>query len=165
MFIMQTATAALTGLTFTGAAIPAQPADAMIVFICIFVSCFAFSWGPLGWLVSRLQNCPLPPHVTPSCLVFKPVPHFVDILSAKRKDLPLNNNSLVTRCPLRSTLWRHAPPGRLSQCSPTSWPASSSASSSTACSARCRCGQVSYFVVIKACSMQACQLLRLSCAM
>ncbi|BDA43293.1 H(+)/hexose cotransporter 2 [Coccomyxa sp. Obi] len=51
MFIMQTATAALTGLTFTGAAIPQQPADAMIVFICIFVACFAFSWGPLGWLV------------------------------------------------------------------------------------------------------------------
>ncbi|KAK9915451.1 hypothetical protein WJX75_009367 [Coccomyxa subellipsoidea] len=51
MFIMQTATAALTGLTFTGGTIPQEPADAMIVFICIFVSCFAFSWGPLGWLV------------------------------------------------------------------------------------------------------------------
>ena len=51
MFIMQTATAALTGLTFTGGTIPQEPANAMIVFICIFVSCFAFSWGPLGWLV------------------------------------------------------------------------------------------------------------------
>lgn len=56
MFVMQTATAALTGLTFTGAAIPKEPADAMIVFICIFVSCFAFSWGPLGWLVSPLPS-------------------------------------------------------------------------------------------------------------
>lgn len=62
MFVMQTATAALTGLTFTGASIPAEPADAMIVFICIFVSCFAFSWGPLGWLV-----CPCSPR-TPTCV-------------------------------------------------------------------------------------------------
>lgn len=54
MFVMQSATAALTGLTFTGAAIPQQPADAMIVFICIFVACFAFSWGPLGWLVCTI---------------------------------------------------------------------------------------------------------------
>lgn len=68
MFIMQTATAALTGLTFTGAAIPQEPADAMIVFICIFVSCFAFSWGPLGWLVSPLQFGPFPPHVTSTCM-------------------------------------------------------------------------------------------------
>jgi membrane protein insertase Oxa1/YidC/SpoIIIJ len=57
MFVMQSATAALTGLTFSGTTIPQQSADTMIVFICIFVACFAFSWGPLGWLVRPYPHC------------------------------------------------------------------------------------------------------------
>jgi len=54
MFVMQCCTAALTGTTFTGGAIPVVSGDILIVFICLFVSAFAFSWGPLGWLVSAL---------------------------------------------------------------------------------------------------------------
>ena len=51
MAAMQIATGILTAVTFTGVKIPATAGIIMIVFICIFVSQFAASWGPLGWLV------------------------------------------------------------------------------------------------------------------
>ena len=52
MAIMQAATCALTKVTFTGDNIPHTAGNVMIGFICVFVACFAASWGPLGWLVS-----------------------------------------------------------------------------------------------------------------
>ena len=51
MAAMQIATGILTAVTFTGVKIPTTAGIIMIVFICIFVSQFAASWGPLGWLV------------------------------------------------------------------------------------------------------------------
>ena len=51
MSAMQIATGILTAVTFTGVKIPTTAGIIMIVFICIFVSQFAASWGPLGWLV------------------------------------------------------------------------------------------------------------------
>ena len=48
----QVATGALTKVTFTGASIPETAGTVMIFFICVFVACFAASWGPLGWLVN-----------------------------------------------------------------------------------------------------------------
>jgi hypothetical protein len=48
MFVMQTATAALTALTFTGTALPAKAADLLLVFVCIFTSCFAFRYAALA---------------------------------------------------------------------------------------------------------------------
>lgn len=51
---MQVATGALTKVTFTGDTIPATAGTVMIFFICVFVACFAASWGPLGWLVRPL---------------------------------------------------------------------------------------------------------------
>ena len=35
----------------TKAALPPAVAILVIVFICIFIASFAWSWGPLGWLV------------------------------------------------------------------------------------------------------------------
>lgn len=52
MAAMQIATGILTAVTFTGTKIPVTAGDVMIAFICVFVACFAASWGPLGWLVS-----------------------------------------------------------------------------------------------------------------
>jgi len=52
MAAMQIATGILTAVTFTGTKIPVTAGDIMIAFICVFVACFAASWGPLGWLVS-----------------------------------------------------------------------------------------------------------------
>ena len=52
MLCAQAATCALTKATFTGDNIPHTAGNVMIGFICVFVACFAASWGPLGWLVS-----------------------------------------------------------------------------------------------------------------
>lgn len=52
----QAATCALTKVTFTGDNIPHTAGNVMIGFICVFVACFAASWGPLGWLVSHPVN-------------------------------------------------------------------------------------------------------------
>ncbi|XP_074269977.1 sugar carrier protein C-like [Silene latifolia] len=55
MFICQVAVAICIGVKFgtTGAvtALPQWYAIVVVLFICIYVSAFAWSWGPLGWLV------------------------------------------------------------------------------------------------------------------
>ncbi|EIE25408.1 general substrate transporter, partial [Coccomyxa subellipsoidea C-169] len=51
MFGMQIATGAIAAVNFKNGSIPAQIANGMLTCICIFVACFSFSWGPLGWLV------------------------------------------------------------------------------------------------------------------
>ncbi|CAN6463401.1 unnamed protein product [Victoria cruziana] len=54
MFISQVAVAILLGIKFgvsgTGSMSSAD-ADLLLFFICAFVAAFAWSWGPLGWLV------------------------------------------------------------------------------------------------------------------
>nr|VDD51987.1 unnamed protein product [Brassica oleracea] len=45
------------GTTGTGTLTPAT-ADWILVFICVYVAGFAWSWGPLGWLVPS-EICPL----------------------------------------------------------------------------------------------------------
>ena len=50
----------------TKASLPHAVAIIVIVFICVFVAAFAWSWGPLGWLVPScvsssqcLPRCPV----------------------------------------------------------------------------------------------------------
>ena len=56
MFGMQIATGALAAVNFKNGSIPAQIANGMLTCICIFVACFSFSWGPLGWLVRGIPS-------------------------------------------------------------------------------------------------------------
>ncbi|XP_074307628.1 sugar transport protein 1-like [Silene latifolia] len=55
MFICQVAVAICIGLKFgvsgTVQSLPQWYAIVVVLFICIYVSAFAWSWGPLGWLV------------------------------------------------------------------------------------------------------------------
>ncbi|KAL0719130.1 hypothetical protein Bca4012_068454 [Brassica carinata] len=61
MFICQILVGSFIGLKFgttgTGTLTPAT-ADWILVFICVYVAGFAWSWGPLGWLVPS-EICPL----------------------------------------------------------------------------------------------------------
>lgn len=59
MFIGQVVTAAVLGtqLAKYGTAMPSNVAIGVLVVICVYVSAFAWSWGPLGWLVpSEIQT-------------------------------------------------------------------------------------------------------------
>ena len=56
MFGMQIATGAIAAVNFKNGSIPAQIANGMLTCICIFVACFSFSWGPLGWLVRGVPS-------------------------------------------------------------------------------------------------------------
>ncbi|KAG1355222.1 sugar transport protein MST6 [Cocos nucifera] len=54
MLISQVAIAAILGVKFgvDGTGVMSKPyADAVLVLICTYVAAFAWSWGPLGWLV------------------------------------------------------------------------------------------------------------------
>ncbi|XP_008787055.1 sugar transport protein MST6-like [Phoenix dactylifera] len=54
MLISQVAIAAILGVKFgvDGTGVMSKPyADAVVVLICTYVAAFAWSWGPLGWLV------------------------------------------------------------------------------------------------------------------
>ena len=59
MFICFVVVAAVMGASFnkhTGN-IPSGPAGAILAFECLFTAGFAWSWGPLGWLVpSEFHN-------------------------------------------------------------------------------------------------------------
>ena len=59
MFICFVVVAAVMGASFnknTGY-IPSGPAGAILAFECLFTAGFAWSWGPLGWLVpSEFHN-------------------------------------------------------------------------------------------------------------
>ena len=62
MLAAEVAMAALLGAFFQGAAGAHVPADAgvgILVFICVFVSGFAYSWGPSdGWCAPQsMQTC------------------------------------------------------------------------------------------------------------
>lgn len=54
MFSAQVATAVLMGLAFTGGAPSIGAIVALEVFVCIFTIGFAYSHGPLDWLVRLL---------------------------------------------------------------------------------------------------------------
>ncbi|XP_050234157.1 sugar transport protein 10-like [Mercurialis annua] len=61
MIICQVLTGILIGLTFGTAGVgtlSSTRADFILFFICIYVAAFAWSWGPLGWLVPS-EICPL----------------------------------------------------------------------------------------------------------
>ena len=56
MFIAEVVVAILLGVYYGNSAnasdkLPHSVAICVIVFICIFIASFAWSWGPLGWLV------------------------------------------------------------------------------------------------------------------
>lgn len=60
MVVAEAVVAALIAVEFRGATggavMPKGPAIAVLFFTCLFVSGFAWSWGPLGWLVRFLLN-------------------------------------------------------------------------------------------------------------
>lgn len=59
MFIGQVVTAILLGIELNkyGTAMPSSVAVGVLIVICVYVSAFAWSWGPLGWLVpSEIQT-------------------------------------------------------------------------------------------------------------
>ena len=59
MFICFVVVAAVMGASFnkTTGNIPSGPAGAILAFECLFTAGFAWSWGPLGWLVpSEFHN-------------------------------------------------------------------------------------------------------------
>ena len=59
MFICFVVVAAVMGSTFnkTTGFIPKHSASAILAFECLFTAGFAWSWGPLGWLVpSEFHN-------------------------------------------------------------------------------------------------------------
>lgn len=58
MFCAEVAIAIILGLKFKTALLPDNFAIAVIVLVCVFVSCFAWSWGPLAWLIPS-EICPL----------------------------------------------------------------------------------------------------------
>ncbi len=58
MFGMQIDTGAIAAVNFKNGFILAQIANGMLTCICIFVACFSFSWGPLGWLVGGVPSLP-----------------------------------------------------------------------------------------------------------
>ncbi|KAI4350150.1 hypothetical protein L6164_010659 [Bauhinia variegata] len=61
MLVAQIAVAIMIGLVFgtTGTGSFTKPqADVLLMFICLYVAAFAWSWGPLGWLVPS-EICPL----------------------------------------------------------------------------------------------------------
>ena len=91
MFICFVVVAAVMGASFnknTGY-IPSGPAGAILAFECLFTAGFAWSWGPLGWLVpSEFHNIEtrslgqvrdVPEQVAPAgacgCLLVMWVPH------------------------------------------------------------------------------------------
>ena len=60
MIVAEVVVAGLIAVEFRGATgdavMPTGPAIAVLFFTCLFVSGFAWSWGPLGWLVpSEIQ--------------------------------------------------------------------------------------------------------------
>ena len=57
MFAAQVATGSLMAAKFDNGAMTHSAGVGMIALVCIFVACFAFSWGPLGWLVSAPLSC------------------------------------------------------------------------------------------------------------
>ncbi|GAB4821174.1 hypothetical protein N2152v2_008220 [Parachlorella kessleri] len=59
MFIGQVVTAAVLGVELNkyGTNLPSSTAAGVLVVICVYVAAFAWSWGPLGWLVpSEIQT-------------------------------------------------------------------------------------------------------------
>jgi hypothetical protein len=60
MIVALTVTAITLGVEFgkyTTASLPSDVAIGILIVICVFVSAFAWSWGPLGWLVpSEIQT-------------------------------------------------------------------------------------------------------------
>lgn len=55
MIAAEVVIAALLGAYFKGALgdhVPSDVGIGILIVVCIFVSGFAYSWGPLGWLVS-----------------------------------------------------------------------------------------------------------------
>ena len=60
MVVAEVVVAGLIAVEFRGATgdavMPTGPAIAVLFFTCLFVSGFAWSWGPLGWLIpSEIQ--------------------------------------------------------------------------------------------------------------
>ena len=60
MIVAEVVVAGLIAVEFRGATgdavMPTGPAIAVLFFTCLFVSGFAWSWGPLGWLIpSEIQ--------------------------------------------------------------------------------------------------------------
>lgn len=60
MVMAEVVVAGLIAVEFRGATgdavMPTGPAIAVLFFTCLFVSGFAWSWGPLGWLIpSEIQ--------------------------------------------------------------------------------------------------------------
>jgi sugar porter (SP) family MFS transporter len=51
MFAAEVAIAIILAITFHTAELADGPALAVIILVCVFISCFAWSWGPLGWLI------------------------------------------------------------------------------------------------------------------
>ena len=102
----------------------------MLVLICAFLACFAFSWGPLGWLVSHTAII--------RRLALKAALHCRQCPAARKPAaLPTGWSSVglqrllsaaqaVCRCLQRCTPSRLASPVRLQLSVPTSWPRSSS---------------------------------------
>ena len=60
MFIGQIITGAVLGVefnTYSPSTLPKGTAIGVLIVICVYVSAFAWSWGPLGWLVpSEIQT-------------------------------------------------------------------------------------------------------------
>ncbi len=63
--------------SYTASSLPSGVAVGLLIVICVYVSAFAWSWGPLGWLVSAMGLCgglgahgwailSLRPHLVPS---------------------------------------------------------------------------------------------------
>ena len=52
MLVMEVLVAILIGTQFGkyGTALPHSASIGILVVICVYVTCFAFSWGPVGWL-------------------------------------------------------------------------------------------------------------------
>ncbi len=64
--------AALLGIYFTGHSGDKVPYDVgigILIVVCVFVSGFAYSWGPLAWLARIFLNPMCTPHVSflPAC--------------------------------------------------------------------------------------------------
>lgn len=51
MVLAQVATTILMAVTFQHEAPPLYAIILIEVFVCMFTAGFAYSWGPLGWLV------------------------------------------------------------------------------------------------------------------
>lgn len=54
MVLAQVATTVLMAVTFQHEAPPLYAIILIEVFVCMFTAGFAYSWGPLGWLVRKL---------------------------------------------------------------------------------------------------------------